>query len=755
MLESKKTFLNSSYLLWFGIPVFIYQVLTARIISQIFGDLFYVQLMIIAVSYLGHSLGSLCSNRGWFRLYSSHLALCICNLSLILIWNFSSSLLIWGKFALWLTAFVFFLVSFFSSLLFPLLFSHPQQPRKNFNILYFWFHFLVVFALYAVDLLALGSWGLTAIFWGLLAMDLAWALYWYIHRESTRQNKGTFTAWSQQRDLFIFSIFSGITQGLIYRQVQSFIAPLSFHYDIFLSGLLLGWSLASVWFLKSERRFGFSLESFKNRLPLLLTALTLWAFSWPVIWSAGLFLFNNWNGHSLGIRTLFAMGLILPCAFFFGSLIPLFHRNNPLTPIGQLLAVNSAGNAAGVLLYSLFLFQWALPFQIWIALVISACFYIQKYSRLLSYSLMAVLAFFILALTQVYNWNLGSYQYRDFSRWMELSQTITQTDVFKSKGSEVTLATTLTGSKMLFMNGHYSVLIPPSMKVAPADIMMGLPALHYVKKTQDALVIGLGTGFTARGAAQVFDKLDIVDIDTAMVHLTNKITSPELLKNKRVHFIEADGLTYLRSSLKKYDLIINNVPSPVYFAAGKLWTAEAFAAIFERLDEDGVFFQWLSAEFSDSDLSVVFNTMQSYFSHCDLYTLTYGFHGLVCAKKNNTLTFHPAIASKLSSLLNLSVSDYLDLLDAISFKSLTLPQQRDSDLVHLLDKPYLETQTSWHPPGWSHDFDGIDYVFQRFHLRQKLDAELSPEQLKEKCERIARWYGIRDSESLSCQDLGL
>lgn len=750
----KKTFLNSSYLLWFGIPVFIYQVLTARMISQIFGDLFHVQLLIIAVSYLGHSLGSLLSSRGWFRLYSSHLALCFCNVGLISIWYFSSALLSWGQGALLLTALVFFAISFFSSLLFPLLFTHPEQPRKNFNVLYFWFHFLVVFALYAVDLYALGAWGLTAVFIGLLVMDFFFALHWFFHREPGTSVSAFPWKGLQQRDLFILSIVSGVTQGLLYRQIQSVIAPLSFHYDLFLSGLMLGWSLSSVWFLKPSRRLGFSVETFTSKMGVLLAALTLWFFAWPPLWSAGISYFNTWDGQSLGIRTLFAMGLVLPCAFFFGCLIPLYHREEPRTPIGNLLAVNSAGNAVGILIYSLILFRWTTPAQLWFTLAAIALIAVYKRLRIPILATTAILLALSFALVKQYHQNLGSYQYRNFESWVELSQTITQTDVFKSNGSEVTLATTMSEGKMLFMNGHYSVLIPPSMKAAPADVMMGLPGLHYVQDPQSALIIGLGTGFTAQGAARVFKNLDIVDIDTAMVHLTSKITSPELLESKNVQFIEADGLTYLRTSPKKYDLIVNNVPSPVYFASGKLWTDEAFAAITARLSENGVFFQWLSAEFSDADLDVVFRTMRGYFSHCDLYTLTYGFHGLVCAQSGKSLVFNSAAAERLSSLLGLSSTEYLALLDAISFKGLPLPSVADLTPRHTLDKPYLEMQTSWSPPGWGRSYYS-ELVFEKFGLKKKLAQELTVAEREKKCRAIVSWYDYRTVDANTCSDLGL
>lgn len=742
--------MGNLYLWWFGAPVFIYQILTARMISQIYGDLFLTQLLIIAISYFGHAMGSVIAHRWRGSLPLAHLSLAICNVLLLVFWHEP----VWSAAPVYV---LFFAISFFSALLFPLFYQRFEAVPASFNKIYFGFHLLIVLLLPAMDLLAIGTLGIQKIFAGLLVSEIFWGLYWWRNPGIRKPQPVARSAppSSLATSLFLFSMISGVAQGLLYRQVQTVLEPLAFHYSLFIAALMAGWALCSAWFYKKPNSI--SWDGFKNYLPLTIAGLLFWSLAWTWLWSYWLDLFFAWDGSSLTARVIYVFGLVLPAAFTFGSLMPLVQREAPAIPIGRWLGVNSAGNMAGLLIYIAVIFPMASGLSIWISLFVIAAMLLPKSRAAIKPLAFATLPIAGIAfLSMNYNWSLGSYFYRSLQQWQKVSAEVSKTELFRSYGSQLSLVTLKSEDKMLFMNGHYSVYIPAGEKVSPADVMMGLPALHYTAEQNRALLIGLGTGFTAMGPAKVFNQLDIVDIDPTMTKLTSKLAAKESFQQPNVKFIEADGLTYLRRHLQKYDLIINNVPSPVYFASGKLWTREAFQAISESLNNNGVFFQWLSAEFNERELPVVWQTMRDYFPRCDLYTLGYHFHGLVCAKNTaKELKFSEAPAEKLAPLLNMSASDYLKLLANISFHDIELPAPAAGTPFHTLDQPYLEMLTSQRPPGWSRE-QTTDEVVSALGIPDKLRSKLNQQELFAKCHAITQWLGF-DTEMgpESCKKLGL
>ncbi|WP_413578417.1 hypothetical protein ACLVWU_07750 [Bdellovibrio sp. HCB290] len=763
---SPDNFKNNSeklYLLWFGIPVLLYQVLISRILSQIFGSLFFIQLFLIAVAYLGTSLGSYYADRWKFTLSRSHLALVGLNLGLLAFYSNDAALLGAPKLSLMLGFTLFFLISFFSSLLLPLFFLSQskleQASTQVFNQVYFYFHLLVVGALIWVELDLISSIGITQILIGLTILEAIWSAFWWLqerNHKALQPAKPPITIWTLSTDdkkllltLFSFSVISGIIQSILYRQVQTTLAPLAFHYTLYLAALLLSWAASSLWF---QTRWGYQWlqwKSFKSKSALLVFSLLVWTQTWPVFWAWALdaLQLSTFDGVVLNpavnsentpfiiflIRSVFTLGLIFPFGFFFGSLLPLVKKENEKVSLGIYLSVNSLGNALGILLFISILFEKVGIFQLWALLGLLCLIFATRELkwRMITSALIVTMGGISYGLLKTYSWDLGSFNMRGLKPWHHYSSEISKVQTFKHNSSQVNFVEFAGKYSLMFMNGHTSVFLPHQEPIPLIDTLMGLTPLAYVNNFNESLVIGMGTGATALGSELLFAHTDIVDLDPTMLQVAGslKFVANRLLNNPKVTFTEADGLTFLRTTKKKYDLIYNNVPSPVYFAAAKLWSREALQAVSDALHDDGIFAQWLDGEISPVALDSLIRSSEDLFSHCDLYLLNIEFYSLVCSKGQAPLHFK-GYPESLAPLMQTGPAVFSDFLQALRFPAVPVKAHDPEVPINTLDKPLMDVLVSQNPPGWLHN-TRKDSVAERFKLKDTVSGP--------KCSRIRGW----------------
>ncbi|MBO9666562.1 MAG: hypothetical protein J7501_07075 [Bdellovibrio sp.] len=750
--------LDFTYLIWFGVPVLLYQILISRILSQIFGSLFFIQLFLIAVAYLGTALGSYWSLRLHLNLSKSHGWLVILNLILLGFNHWSTELLKLETLSLILGFALFFAISFVSSLLLPLFFEEQKRQGLEtttvFNRVYFYFHLLVVAALIFVELGVLHTWGIQTILWILTAAEFFWSLYWRI--QCTEKAALAAIPLRSLKDelykskdliapLFAFSVISGIIQSILYRQVQNVLAPLAFHYSLYLAALVLSWALSSLWFRSKRGYRWLNWLRFKQNSGLLVLALLVWSLSWPVFWSvildhltlppASLYIFV--------IRASFALGLILPTGFFFGSLLPLVKKENEHIPLGTYLSVNSLGNALGILLFISFLFEVTGIFQLWSLLGLACLIFALRTPKAKTVTATGVVVLCLLTyfLTKEYSWDLGSYPHRSFNRWVQDTHSLTDVKTFKHRSSQVSFVEINHRYNLMIMNGHHSINLPKDNEYSLSDTLMGLTPLPFVKNFDKALVIGLGTGATAMGSAATFNHTDIVDLDPTMLQVVEFMKPvAQRLHSKKVKFIEADGLTFLRTNQQSYDLIINNVPSPVYFTAAKLWSREALQSVYDSLTEDGIFAQWLDGELTPESLDILMQTSQGLFTHCDMFFLNYNFYSLVCSKGDKPLTLktHPEIAA---TLMQTTPELYSQFFEGLRWPAVPIKPQHKDVPMNTLDRPYMDVLVAISPPGWLNN-DKVDHVAARFELPQLLTPQPGktfPPEMEKKCRLMAEW----------------
>ncbi|SHJ09630.1 Spermine/spermidine synthase [Malonomonas rubra DSM 5091] len=162
-----------------------------------------------------------------------------------------------------------------------------------------------------------------------------------------------------------------------------------------------------------------------------------------------------------------------------------------------------------------------------------------------------------------------------------------------------------------------------------SDLRQAQIPLILHKKPQSALFLGLGTGMTFAGAANYPDlQADGVELIPEVIEAIPyfKKANEEISKAENLKIIAADARRYVSASEKKYDVVVADLFHPARDGAGYLYTIEHFAAVKNRLNQEGLFCQWLPLYQLDTDtLKIimrsfleVFPNSQAYLAHFSL-----------------------------------------------------------------------------------------------------------------------------------------
>ncbi len=117
---------------------------------------------------------------------------------------------------------------------------------------------------------------------------------------------------------------------------------------------------------------------------------------------------------------------------------------------------------------------------------------------------------------------------------------------------------------------------------------------HSDPKT--VMVLGLASGITA-GEVLCYpvERLDVLDINQQVVAASDFFIpwNNNVLSNSRTNLIIQDGRAHLQLTDRKYDVIISEPSNPWMAGLATLFTREFFALVEDRLNENGIFIQFI------------------------------------------------------------------------------------------------------------------------------------------------------------------
>jgi spermidine synthase len=141
---------------------------------------------------------------------------------------------------------------------------------------------------------------------------------------------------------------------------------------------------------------------------------------------------------------------------------------------------------------------------------------------------------------------------------------------------------------------------------------------------EQSVMVGFGSGVTAGASLQwPLEHLEVIEIEKAMVeasrffdHVNNRP-----LDDPRMRLIESDGRNFLEYSRKTYDVIVSEPSNPWIAGVSSLFTVEHFERVKRKLDDDGVFAQWVQLyELRPENVQRIFATFMSVFDHVQAFS---------------------------------------------------------------------------------------------------------------------------------------
>ncbi len=153
----------------------------------------------------------------------------------------------------------------------------------------------------------------------------------------------------------------------------------------------------------------------------------------------------------------------------------------------------------------------------------------------------------------------------------------------------------------------------------PTQVMLGQLPLLIAPNTRSGLIIGFASGVSVGSMLQSpIERVDCIELEAATIPASRYFEHVNNLplKDPRLNLMIDDARTYLRVTRKRYDIIISEPSHPWVPGVANLFTREFFEITRGRLNDDGVFVQWVQIyQLSTETLRSVLATYLEVYPH--------------------------------------------------------------------------------------------------------------------------------------------
>jgi spermidine synthase len=159
---------------------------------------------------------------------------------------------------------------------------------------------------------------------------------------------------------------------------------------------------------------------------------------------------------------------------------------------------------------------------------------------------------------------------------------------------------------------------------AGTQVMSPLVGALLHPNPKRGLVIGLGTGSSAGwlGAVPSVEHVDVYELEDSILRVARDCAAVNhgLFDNPKVDITIGDGRELLLTTRERYDLIFSEPSNPYRAGISSLFTVEFYAAAAQRLEEQGLFLQWLQAYEVDGEVvASVLASMAEVFPYVEVW----------------------------------------------------------------------------------------------------------------------------------------
>ena len=185
----------------------------------------------------------------------------------------------------------------------------------------------------------------------------------------------------------------------------------------------------------------------------------------------------------------------------------------------------------------------------------------------------------------------------------------------------------------------------------PTELLLGyIPTLMH-PDPKDVAIIGLGSGITL-AAVESFpvERIDVLELNPTVVEAA-ELFEPEnrnALDDERVELTVGDARDYLSTTDRTYDIVISEPSNPWIEGEVFLFTREFYSVVGERLNEGGLFLQWIGAyDFNPEDLKISLRTLETAFPHVQAWADAKGVDFFLLASKGPIVRDYEGIAAAM------------------------------------------------------------------------------------------------------------
>jgi spermidine synthase/Tfp pilus assembly protein PilF len=449
--------------------------------------------------------------------------------------------------------------------------------------------------------------------------------------------------------LGLSSIASAIFQLLMIKIAESFLGPFRETFALVLFLVLLGIALGSALAAKLRLSFDYALVATLAGLGWLLGSFGLVTQLYAKLYPLAV---EHYPLSVILKAAALALLMGLP-TLSFGATIPtlLTAQNNIARTSGQLLFVSSIANACGFLLMVFFLHKY-LDYGVLI-IVIAALTgaSLTVYSHVLrSRTLIALVSLLLVVgvYRTLWNENLLYLSHTAFHTAGDLDEAKrNMRSVEKFKGYQDVFAINwIDGRPYFFINGYISIPLD-----SPSEKIVGAFASIFAPRTDNALVLGVGSGATAGTVGLLFDHTDAVEINPLVLKNLSRMSKYNFAieANPRVTLFLDDAMHFTKVSNNTYSLIINTVTSPLYFSSSKLYTRDFFETIRQRLQPDGIYVTWADSRVGDRGMDIILQTLSQSFKDCWIGSIKASYFLLICSQQDIQV-HHPQLIARNKEL---------------------------------------------------------------------------------------------------------
>lgn len=153
----------------------------------------------------------------------------------------------------------------------------------------------------------------------------------------------------------------------------------------------------------------------------------------------------------------------------------------------------------------------------------------------------------------------------------------------------------------------------------PLPVLMAQLLLAYRPDAKTFLKIGLGTGETvmAASATKTLERIEVVEINSAVIEASKRFFYPQIHNDRRIKFITSDARKYLLLNSSTYDIISSQATDPTDESSGFLFTREYFSIVRSRLGTDGIYGMFLPTYvLGERGADIIVKTFATVFPYC-------------------------------------------------------------------------------------------------------------------------------------------